>query len=48
MHPEVDRELQTCLDRQTLSVWGYLNQSGKWLVVEKIIVAAATAPVFEP
>jgi hypothetical protein len=48
LRPEVDRELQTCLDRQMLSVWGYLNQSGKWLVVEKIIAAGATASVFEP
>lgn len=48
LRPEVNRELQTCLDRQMLCVWGYLNQSGKWLVVEKIIAAAATAPVFEP
>ncbi|WP_348231676.1 FAD-dependent oxidoreductase [Trichocoleus sp. DQ-U1] len=37
LRPEVDGELQTCLDRQMLSVCGYLNQSGKWLIVEKII-----------
>lgn len=35
LQPEVDEQLQTCGDRQQLTVWGHLNESGQWLVVEK-------------
>jgi len=34
--PEVDEQLQACTDQQRLTVWGRLNHSGGWLVVEKI------------
>lgn len=36
LHSEVDKQLQTYTDRQQLRVWGRLNKSGNWLVVEKI------------
>jgi hypothetical protein len=36
LQPEVDEQLQTCTDQQLLTVWGRLNESGRWLVVEKI------------
>jgi hypothetical protein len=32
----VDEQLQTCIDQERLTVWGRLNESGCWLVVEKI------------
>ncbi|MBW4547219.1 MAG: FAD-dependent oxidoreductase [Symplocastrum torsivum CPER-KK1] len=32
----VDEQLQACLDQEQLTVWGRLNHSGCWLVVEKI------------
>jgi hypothetical protein len=34
--PEVDEQLQACTDQQRLTVWGRLNHSGGWLVVEKM------------
>jgi hypothetical protein len=36
LQPEVDEQLQTCTDQQLLTAWGRLNESGRWLVVEKI------------
>jgi hypothetical protein len=36
LEPEVDEQLQACTDQQRLTVWGRLNHSGGWLVVEKI------------
>jgi endoglucanase Acf2 len=36
LQPKVDQQLQTCRNRQQLTVWGKLNQSGQWLVVEKL------------
>lgn len=36
LQPEVDQQLQTCGDCLQLTVWGCLNESGQWLVVEKI------------
>jgi hypothetical protein len=36
LHPEADEQLQACIDQQPLTVWGRLNKSGKWLVVEKL------------
>jgi hypothetical protein len=36
LHPEADEQLQACIDQQPLTVWGRLNESGKWLVVEKL------------
>ncbi|AFZ20290.1 FAD-dependent oxidoreductase [Allocoleopsis franciscana] len=36
LEPEVDKQLQACKDQQQLKVWGRLNYSGGWLVVEKI------------
>jgi hypothetical protein len=36
LQPEVDEQLKTCTDQQQLTVWGHLNKSGGWLVVEKI------------
>jgi len=32
----VDEQLQTCIDQDRLMIWGHLNHSGCWLVVEKI------------
>ena len=39
LQPEIDEQLQACTDQQQLTVWGRLNESGGWLVVEKIEVA---------
>ncbi len=39
LEPEVDEQLKTCADQQQLNVWGHLNSSGSWLVVEKIGMA---------
>lgn len=36
LEPEVKEQLQACTDQQRLTVWGRLNHSGGWLVVEKI------------
>jgi hypothetical protein len=36
LQPEVDEQLQTCTDQHLLTAWGRLNESGRWLVVEKI------------
>jgi len=36
LQPEVDEQLQSCTDQQLLTAWGRLNESGRWLVVEKI------------
>lgn len=36
LEPEVDEQLEACTDQQQLTVWGRLNHSGGWLVVEKI------------
>lgn len=33
---EIDQQLQQCASGQRLQVWGKLNQSGKWLLVEAI------------
>ena len=36
LQPEINNQLQTYPDQQLLTVWGRFNQSGNWLVVEKI------------
>lgn len=36
LQPEVEQQLQACGDRLQLTVWGYFNESGQWLVVEKL------------
>ena len=36
LQPEINHQLQTYPDQQLLTVWGRFNQSGNWLVVEKI------------
>jgi hypothetical protein len=36
LEPEVDEQLQAYTNQQQLTVWGRLNHSGGWLVVEKI------------
>lgn len=36
LHSQVNEQLQTCTGQQWLQVWGRLNTSGNWLVVEKI------------
>ncbi|WP_338038745.1 FAD-dependent oxidoreductase [Neosynechococcus sphagnicola] len=36
LRPEVDQQLQTLADQQSLSLWGRYNQSGNWLLVEAI------------
>ncbi len=36
LQPDVDEQLQKCTDNQRITVWGRLNQSGQWLVVEKL------------
>jgi hypothetical protein len=36
LQPEVDEQLKTCTDQQQLTIWGHLNKSGGWLVVEKL------------
>ncbi|MEW6496666.1 MAG: FAD-dependent oxidoreductase, partial [Cyanobacteriota bacterium] len=38
LQPEVDEQLQVCQDNQQLTVWGGLNESAGWLVVEKMEV----------
>jgi hypothetical protein len=40
LQPEVNEQLHTCNDQQWLTVWGRLNWSGNWLVVEKIDMAS--------
>jgi hypothetical protein len=37
LQPEVDQQLLTYREGQSLILWGYLNKSGGWLVVEKVI-----------
>lgn len=39
LQPDVDEQLQNCTNQQQISVWGRLNQSGQWLVVEKLVEA---------
>jgi hypothetical protein len=36
LQPDADEQLQACTDQQRLALWGRLNQSGRWLVVEKL------------
>ncbi len=36
LQPDVDEQLQNCTKPQLLTVWGRLNHSGQWLVVEKL------------
>ena len=36
LQPEVNEQLQTCPNQQLLTIWGRINESGRWLVVEKI------------
>jgi hypothetical protein len=36
LQPEVDEQLLSCNDQQRLTAWGRLNESGGWLVVEKL------------
>lgn len=36
LHHEVDRQLQACTTGQMLQLWGRLNRSGNWLLVESI------------
>ena len=40
LQPEVNEQLHNCTDQQWLTVWGRLNWSGNWLVVEKIDIAS--------
>jgi hypothetical protein len=35
LRPEVERQLSGYPDGQPLAVWGRLNPSGQWIVVEK-------------
>jgi hypothetical protein len=39
LQSEVDEQLKSCLEQQRLTVRGRINQSGNWLVVEKIELA---------
>jgi hypothetical protein len=39
LQSEVDEQLKSCLEQQPLTLWGRINQSGNWLVVEKIELA---------
>jgi hypothetical protein len=39
LQPEVDEQLKTCINQQQITVWGHLNKSGSWLVVEKLYTA---------
>ena len=36
LQPEVNEQLEACTDQQAIALWGRLNESGGWLVVEKI------------
>jgi hypothetical protein len=36
LQPEIDEQLQNFRDQQPIRLWGHLNGSGGWLVVEKI------------
>lgn len=36
LQPDVDEQLQLCVNQQRLTVWGRLNPSGRWLVVDKL------------
>jgi hypothetical protein len=36
LHHEVDRQLRACTTGQILQLWGRLNRSGNWLLVESI------------
>lgn len=36
LQPDVDHQLQHCTNQQQISVWGRLNHSGRWLVVERL------------
>lgn len=40
LNAEINQQLQACVDQQKLKVWGRLNRSGGWLLVEKIEVLA--------
>jgi hypothetical protein len=39
LQPEINEQLHNCTDQQRLIVWGRLNKSGGWLVLEKIEAA---------
>ena len=36
LRSQCDQQLKTCLDRQFLTVWGKLNHTGNWLLVEQL------------
>jgi len=36
LQPEIEEVFQTLVNAQTLKIWGTLNRSGNWLLVEKI------------
>lgn len=36
LQPDVDEQLQHCTNQQQITVWGRLNHSGRWLVVERL------------
>lgn len=38
LHQAVEKQLRSCTDQQTIKIWGRLNGSGNWLVVEKLMV----------
>jgi hypothetical protein len=40
LRSQVDQQLQMCVDKQPLTVYGRLNQAGNWLLVETISSAA--------
>jgi hypothetical protein len=39
LQPEVEEQLKTCINQQQITVWGHLNKSGSWLVVENLYTA---------
>jgi hypothetical protein len=36
LQPDVDEQLQNCTDQQPITIWGRLNWSGQWVVVERL------------
>lgn len=38
LQPQVNEQFQVCRDQQQISVWGCLNESAGWLLVEKMEV----------
>jgi hypothetical protein len=40
LNADMNQQLRACVDQQRLKVWGRLNRSGGWLLVEKIEMLA--------